>query len=103
MGKGKGNLVAETITKLERLGAVLGLGGRGQRTTTGQEELTGGKDSAWPGGSLVAGRRCATVVVQGSEENMYMRYTAAQRSLEMVKQSDETVGVAGVSFFSDRD
>jgi hypothetical protein len=37
MGKGKGNLVAETITKLERLGAVLGLGCRGP---TGQEQLT---------------------------------------------------------------
>lgn len=38
--------------------------------------------------------------LQGSEENVYMRYTAAQRSLEMVGRSDETVGVARDFFFS---
>jgi hypothetical protein len=39
---------------------------------------------------------------QGGEEKMYMRYTAAQRSLEIVRQSDETVGSLGFLFFQTR-
>ncbi len=98
MGKGKGNLVAETITKLERLGAVLGLGSRAPRRTTGQEELTvRGRVGRWSQGGDAVQWLWDTA---GEEENVY---TAAQRSLEMVKQSDETVGVAVVSFFSDQD
>lgn len=100
MGKGKGNLVAETVTKFGKLGAVLSFGSRGAR----KDDRTG-KDSAWLGGSLVAGRRGATVVV-GSRRGVRKTCTCGTPQLSgPLRWPDSQTkrwGSLGVLFFQTR-